>query len=57
MVIGNVLATRKSIVHMITRDRHSTVELTEEQREHGLEIEALLIPTLILAHDAYCHAE
>ncbi|EIE89907.1 hypothetical protein RO3G_14618 [Rhizopus delemar RA 99-880] len=50
VVIGNMLATRKQTVTLITKDSEKVLSLTNEQLANDLEIESLIIPELAQIH-------
>lgn len=58
LVIGNLLQTRKSEVVFVTPDgKEDWVRLTPEQVAQGVEIESLIIPMVVTAHDGYADKE
>jgi phosphopantothenate-cysteine ligase len=50
VVIGNMLATRKQTVTLITKDSEKVLSLTNEQLANDLEIESLIVPELAQIH-------
>ncbi|TPX34930.1 phosphopantothenate---cysteine ligase (CTP) [Synchytrium microbalum] len=50
IVIGNILATRKNIVHLITKDDRVDIRLSPEEAKQDVEIESKIIPELVERH-------
>jgi len=53
IVIGNMLLTRKKVVHFITNDEERKIEMTDEELNNGIEIETKIISELIKKHDQW----
>jgi len=53
IVIGNMLLTRKKVVHFITNDEERKIEMSDEELSQGLEIETKIISELIKKHDEW----
>jgi len=53
IVIGNMLLTRKKVVHFITNDEERKVEMTDEELSQGIEIETKIISELVKKHDEW----
>jgi len=53
IVIGNMLLTRKKVVHFITNDEERKIEMTDEELNNGIEIETKIISELINKHDEW----
>ncbi|KAL1919462.1 uncharacterized protein VTP21DRAFT_2155 [Calcarisporiella thermophila] len=56
IVVGNLLTTRKACVWLVTRDGQSEFRLTEDEINHGVEIESRIIPELIQRHEKWIRA-
>ncbi|TPX41223.1 phosphopantothenate---cysteine ligase (CTP) [Synchytrium endobioticum] len=50
IVIGNILSTRKSQVHLITQNDAMEITLSPEEVKQDVEIEAKIIPELVQRH-------
>jgi len=53
IVIGNMLLTRKRVVHLITNDGERKIELSDEELNNGIEIEVKIINELNKRHDQW----
>ena len=53
IVIGNMLLTRKRVVHFITRDEERKIEMSDEELNNGIEIETKIISELKAKHDEW----
>ncbi|GME74430.1 unnamed protein product [Ambrosiozyma monospora] len=53
LVIGNLLQTRKHEVVFVTENDQSWIKLTEEQIKNAVDIESLIIPSVLKAHSAW----
>jgi len=53
IVIGNMLLTRKRVVHFITNDEERKIEMSDEEIKNGIEIETKIISELIKKHDQW----
>ncbi|KAJ3194242.1 hypothetical protein HK101_003215 [Irineochytrium annulatum] len=53
IVIGNILATRKKTVLLITKTEEKEILMTDESLQAGEEIEGFIVPELIKRHSAF----
>ncbi|KAI9142915.1 DNA/pantothenate metabolism flavoprotein [Paraphysoderma sedebokerense] len=53
IVIGNILSTRKRVVHLITNSENQIVELSKDQVDNAVEIESLIVPELVRRHEIW----
>ena len=50
MVVANMLQTRKQEVIMVTKENDYLISLTEDEMNHGEEIEKLIVSDLVKKH-------
>ncbi|KAI8925870.1 DNA/pantothenate metabolism flavoprotein [Entophlyctis helioformis] len=53
LVIGNMLLTRKNVVHFIFSDAHEEIRLTPQESEQHFEIERHIVSRLVVLHNEW----
>lgn len=53
LVIANILKTRKEVVWLVETESISTIAVTEEETNNGLEIEEKIIEKVVELHDKF----